>query len=106
MAELSSINAWNVPDVISLKSYATEIWSQEDGFGSIPRRLPDTHMKILENIWALHFEQYIMLLDIGGVVYVPPSHGYKVYFCIWLRSIVNVTLSAELSTWMNIHFSE
>jgi hypothetical protein len=60
LAELSLINVWNVPEAFDLEIYALEMIELFDATNS-PYQQPYSHMKILENIWALHFKQTISL---------------------------------------------
>ncbi|KAE9365068.1 hypothetical protein N431DRAFT_549389 [Stipitochalara longipes BDJ] len=79
MVELSSINAWNVAHIYYLESYVDEILRLENASGT-PLQLPDAHLKVLEEIWALHFKQRINTLSFGGDIFTSNSRGGKVRF--------------------------
>jgi hypothetical protein len=75
MAELSSINTWNVSNVGFLEHYADDILRLKTKFP-----LPVAHLKVLERIWTLHFKTRATFVGFNSQVFEPMCDEANVQF--------------------------
>ncbi|PMD31786.1 hypothetical protein L207DRAFT_500844 [Hyaloscypha variabilis F] len=79
MAELSSINTWNVPNVGFLEHYADDILRLTHA-SATTLQLPVAHMKVFEEVWNLHFKNRAAFVGFNSQVSKPLCYEANVQF--------------------------